>query len=148
MVTNGGCLALVVNTGMNTEMGLIDSSVQAARGEEHKTPLTKKLDVFGNQLSIIVAVICAGVWLLSIPKFSNPIFSSPMKGAIFYAKIAVALVCDSLLCIYVYDMDRLVSVVYNVYVGSGCDPRGSAGSDHPLPLPGHTPHGAQERHRA
>jgi Ca2+-transporting ATPase len=91
MVANGGCIAMVVNTGLRTEMGLIDASVQAAKGEEHKTPLAEKLDIFGNQLTVIIATICVSVWIVSIPKFSNPVFSSWTKGAVFYAKIAVAL---------------------------------------------------------
>lgn len=91
MVANGGCVALVVNTGLRTEIGAIDASVQAAKLEEHKTPLAKKLDIFGTQLSALIAIICGGVWLLSIPKFSSPAFPSITQGAIFYAKIAVAL---------------------------------------------------------
>lgn len=90
-VANGGCIAMVVNTGMRTEIGVIDAGVQRAKGDEHKTPLAKKLDTFGDQLTVLIASICATVWLVNIPNFSSSMFSSKAEGAVFYAKIAVAL---------------------------------------------------------
>jgi P-type E1-E2 ATPase len=49
------------------------------------------LDEFGDTLSIIIGVICLGVWVISIPKFNDASFSSVWEGAIYYAKVAVAL---------------------------------------------------------
>jgi P-type Ca2+ transporter type 2C len=91
MVTNGIATALVVGTGMRTEIGNINRGVQEAKETQVKTPLTEKLDEFGQQLTNIIIGICLSVWFISIPKFSNPVFGSVTKGAIYYAKIAVAL---------------------------------------------------------
>jgi P-type Ca2+ transporter type 2C len=64
VVSNGSGKAVVVATGMNTELGkiagLMDVGVQ-------KTPLQKRLATFSKQLAVIVIVICAiifgfGLW--------------------------------------------------------------------------------------
>jgi len=91
MVTNGACLALVTGTGMNTEIGAIDAGVNRASLEQMKTPLGIQLDKFGDQLTVVVGAICVVVWLASVPKFNSPIFSSWYHGAMYYAKISVAL---------------------------------------------------------
>lgn len=91
MVTTGGCFAVVVRTGQNTELGQINRGVQEAGAEHVKTPLGQKLDDFGNQLTKIIGVICVVVWFVSIPKFGNAAFANRIQGAIYYAKIAVAL---------------------------------------------------------
>ena len=62
-----------------------------AKDDESKTPLAIKLDEFGDTLTIIIGVICLAVWLVSIPKFNDASFSSVWEGAIYYAKVAVAL---------------------------------------------------------
>jgi magnesium-transporting ATPase (P-type) len=89
MVANGGAFAVVTGTGKATEIGKIDVGLTTA--EASKTPLTERLDEFGDQLSKIIGAICVVVWLASIPKFSSPLFGSWVKGAIYHAKIAVAL---------------------------------------------------------
>jgi len=94
MVTTGSAVALVVKTGMNTEMGKIHKSVSTSSGdggEIKKTPLGEKLDELGDKLSRIIGIICLFVWVISIPHFSDPIFPSQHDAAIYYAKIAVAL---------------------------------------------------------
>lgn len=91
MVTNGACYAVVTATGKSTEIGYINAGVEAAKSEEEKTPLAKKLDEFGGQLTIIISAVCALVWIASIPKFSSPIFRNKFQGAVYYAKVAVAL---------------------------------------------------------
>ena len=91
MVTNGGCLALVTQTGLHTQIGKINQGVQEAKLTEMKTPLNIKLDEFGQQLTLIIGGICALVWVCSISKFDSEIFASPLDGAIYYAKTAVAL---------------------------------------------------------
>ena len=62
-----------------------------AKQEQAKTPLAIRLDEFGEQLTVIIGIICFVVWLVSIPKMSDPSFSSPLEGAVYYAKVAVAL---------------------------------------------------------
>mmetsp|Transcript_8549 Transcript_8549/g.12541 ORF Transcript_8549/g.12541 Transcript_8549/m.12541 type:complete len:781 (-) Transcript_8549:101-2443(-) len=91
MVTSGSALGLVVRTAMETEIGKIQQGVTEARADEQKTPLGIKLDEFGDTLTIIIGVICLAVWLISIPKFSDPSFSNQWEGAVYYAKVAVAL---------------------------------------------------------
>ena len=91
VVTSGRGTALVLETGMNTEMGKIQAGVTKAKEEEVKTPLGMKLDDFGDSLTKIIGVICLLVWVVSIPKFWDTGFSSPWDGAVYYAKVAVAL---------------------------------------------------------
>ena len=93
MVTNGGCYAITTSTGQNTEIGAVNAGVQAAAQERAhvKTPLTRKLDQFSNELTKVIGATCVVVFLISIPKFDSPAFSSRLKAAIFYAKTAVAL---------------------------------------------------------
>ena len=91
MVNNGACVAVVVGTGMHTEIGAINEGVQQAGQIHTKTPLAEQLDVFGNQLSSIVGAVCIAIWSANIPKFGSAVFSSWYQGAVYYAKIAVAL---------------------------------------------------------
>jgi len=76
---------------MAIEMGKIQKGVTAAKSEEHKTPLGIKLDEFGEQLTKIIGVICIAVWVVSIPKFNDASFKNRLEGAVYYAKVAVAL---------------------------------------------------------
>ena len=63
----------------------------AADEQAHRTPLAIKLDEFGDTLTRVIGVICVAVWLASIPKFHDPTFKTPIEGAVYYAKVAVAL---------------------------------------------------------
>ncbi len=89
--TAGSGVGVVVRTGMETEIGKIQKGVTEAKEEDVKTPLAMKLDEFGEQLTAIISVICLVVWVVSIPKFSDATFKNPLEGAIYYAKVAVAL---------------------------------------------------------
>ena len=91
MVTRGNALAIVVQTGMDTQFGKIQQGVAAAASDTVKTPLAQKLDDFGNQLTVIIGAICVAVWLVSIPKMNDASFHTVWEGAIYYAKVAVAL---------------------------------------------------------
>jgi P-type Ca2+ transporter type 2C len=91
MVTSGSGRAIVVQTGMASQMGKIQKGVTDAKDSQPKTPLAIKLDEFGNTLTVIIGVICLAVWIISIPKMNDPSFSSPWEGAIYYAKVSVAL---------------------------------------------------------
>lgn len=54
-VTSGRATALVVETGMNTELGQIAKLIQR---NEQCTPLQKRLKNFGKSLSLIIIVLC------------------------------------------------------------------------------------------
>jgi magnesium-transporting ATPase (P-type) len=91
MVTAGNALAVVTSTGMSTQFGKIQQGVTDAQQDLQKTPLAIKLDEFGNQLTVIIGIICVAVWLVSIPKMGGASFTSKWDGAVYYAKVAVAL---------------------------------------------------------
>lgn len=92
LLVRGRCLAVVTTTGASTELGVIASGlVTNENDEEEKTPLQRKLDDFGDQLSQYISIICILVWLINIGHFTDPAHGSILKGAIYYFKIAVAL---------------------------------------------------------
>lgn len=91
MVTSGNALAVVVQTGMDTQFGKIQKGVTMAQESQQKTPLAQKLDEFGHQLTWVIGGICVAVWLVSIPKMNDSSFTNVWEGAIYYAKVAVAL---------------------------------------------------------
>ncbi|KAL5716879.1 P-type Ca(2+) transporter [Ranunculus cassubicifolius] len=98
-VVNGNCMCLVIQTGMNTEMGSLHSQIQEASQSEEDTPLKKKLNEFGEALTAIIGVICLLVWLINLKYFltweyvdgwpTNFIFS--FEKCTYYFEIAVAL---------------------------------------------------------
>ncbi|KCV68436.1 Ca2+ transporting ATPase, sarcoplasmic/endoplasmic reticulum [Fonticula alba] len=91
-LTVGKARGVVVATGPNTAIGHISQSLQDSDGEDEKTPLKKKLDDFGDMLSKVIFVICILVWLINFNHFTDAAFGgNPLKGAIYYFKIAVAL---------------------------------------------------------
>mmetsp|Transcript_22732 Transcript_22732/g.68138 ORF Transcript_22732/g.68138 Transcript_22732/m.68138 type:complete len:1025 (+) Transcript_22732:146-3220(+) len=90
-VSNGNCVAVVVSTGMRTEIGKIQEHVQAAAEDEEKTPLGQKIDAFGELLAKVIFYICVAVWFMNYKQFSDPVHGGFWKGLIYYLKIAVAL---------------------------------------------------------
>jgi Ca2+-transporting ATPase len=63
-VTNGNALAVVVRTGKDTEIGKI--STMLAQVKEEETPLQKRLNRLGKQMSLAVAVICVLIFIIGI----------------------------------------------------------------------------------
>ena len=90
-IANGMCKALVVRTGMNTEIGKIQRAVMDAREDEEKTPLGQKIDEFGELLGKVILWICVIVWVMNFNPFSDPEFGGFFGGCIYYLKVAVAL---------------------------------------------------------
>ncbi|KAI8469125.1 MAG: hypothetical protein J3K34DRAFT_454251 [Monoraphidium minutum] len=102
-VANGAGTGIVTATGMATEIGKIQSDIQAASEEEVDTPLKQKLDQFGTQLANVIFVICVIVWAINYHHFVTfawvPGSLLPDWGAstfnlakcTYYFKIAVAL---------------------------------------------------------
>ena len=78
------------------------AGVDAARADREKTPLAKKLDEFGSQLTLVIGGICAATFAASVPRFGSPVFGgNRLKGAAHYAKGAARLGVPSM---------RLVSI--------------------------------------
>ena len=90
-ISSGTAYAVVVETGMKTMIGNIQSLVQKGQEEESKTPLQEKLDEFGNLLAKVIFGICLLVWVMNYKNFYDEIHGSVFRGAIYYFKIAVAL---------------------------------------------------------
>lgn len=89
LVTNGTGKAVVVATGMNTEMGKIAGMIETAGVEE--TPLQKRLEKLGEFIVILCLVICALVSLIGIIR-GEPIIQMFLAGI----SLAVAAVPEGL----------------------------------------------------
>ncbi|MBT3465298.1 calcium-translocating P-type ATPase, SERCA-type [archaeon] len=66
IITQGKGLAVVVKTGMLTEIGKIADMIQST--EDGETPLQKKLAVLGKKLGLITLGICIAVFILGVFK--------------------------------------------------------------------------------
>lgn len=62
LVTTGTAEGIVVGTGGSTEIGKIAELVNEVESED--TPMQKKLDNLGQKLGLIVAIICAAVFVI------------------------------------------------------------------------------------
>lgn len=91
IVNAGSAVGVVVFTGMKTAIGRVQKQVQEAAEEEEDTPLKKKLDDFGEKLSYMIGAVCLLVWIMNYSNFYDEIHGSPIKGCIYYFKIAIAL---------------------------------------------------------
>lgn len=67
MVTYGRGRAVVVNTGMNTQLGLIAQMVQSFESEP--TPLQRKLEQLGKTLGIGALVVCGLVFAVGVTQY-------------------------------------------------------------------------------
>lgn len=88
-VTRGRGLAVVVETGMNTEMGRIAALIEET--EQVMTPLQKKLDQLGKILIVICLAVCGLVTALGILR-GEPIMTMFMAGI----SLAVAAIPEGL----------------------------------------------------
>ena len=58
---------MVVRTGMETQIGLIQAAVhEAGETDDAHSPLQQKLDEFGEALSKVICAVCVIVWLINI----------------------------------------------------------------------------------
>ncbi|CAD5168144.1 unnamed protein product [Musa acuminata subsp. malaccensis] len=98
-VVNGGCICLVTSIGMNTEIGKIQAQISEASQEEQDTPLTKKLDEFGEMLTTAIGIVCLVVWAMNFRNFitwdsvntSMWNFYFSFEKCTYYFKISVTL---------------------------------------------------------
>jgi Ca2+-transporting ATPase len=65
-VTYGRGVAVVVATGMSTQMGKIAAMLQEA--EQETTPLQQKLEVLGKKLGVAALLMCAGVFIAGLAR--------------------------------------------------------------------------------
>ncbi|KAK9049511.1 hypothetical protein SSX86_031520 [Deinandra increscens subsp. villosa] len=98
-VVNGNCICLVTDTGMNTELGKVHSQIHEASQSEEDTPLKKKLNEFGETLTMMIGLICILVWLINVKYFLSweyldgwpTNFTFSFEKCTYYFEIAVAL---------------------------------------------------------
>ena len=90
LVTYGRAVMVVTGTGMNTQLGHIANLMNQT--QQRKTPLQRNLDEFSSKLAMVIMVICAGVFLLSIFRSHMPILDSLM----FAVALAVAAIPEAL----------------------------------------------------
>lgn len=89
LVTAGRGVVVVTATGMQTEIGKIASLMNDTR--EKKTPLQVSLDQFSSRLAMVIMVICALVFALSLYR-RMPLLDSLM----FAVALAVAAIPEAL----------------------------------------------------
>lgn len=89
LVTYGRAVVVVTGTGMNTEIGKIAALMNATK--EKKTPLQISLDRFSSRLAVIIMVISAIVFVLSLYR-QMPVLDSLM----FAVALAVAAIPEAL----------------------------------------------------
>lgn len=88
-VTYGRGTVIVTDTGMNTEIGNIATLLKST--SEKKTPLQVNLDQFGKKLSVIILIICAILFAVSIVRGDAIVDSFMFAVALAVAAIPEAL---------------------------------------------------------
>ena len=86
VATYGRGRAIVVATGMETEVGRIAGLLEAA--EKEPTPLQQELDRTGKRLSIIMLGICAVVFATGV--LTSPVFNLNAMLSLFLFAVALA----------------------------------------------------------
>ncbi len=89
-VTYGRALAVVTGIGKDTEMGKIATLLKNT--EEKKTPLQVSLDSFGQKLTIIILVLCAIIFTVSVFVQGKEV----MDTFLFAIALAVAAIPEAL----------------------------------------------------
>ncbi len=88
-VTYGRGIFVVTGIGMDTEVGKIAKMIKGAK--ETKTPLQRNMDEFGKKLSIIIIILCAILFGLSVFRGETVIDSFMFAIALAVAAIPEAL---------------------------------------------------------
>ena len=86
-IASGSGRGLVVNTGLETELGKIATSLTEIEREE--TPIQKKLNILAKQLTILIVILAGAIFLLEILFFGMEYFTELLIFAIGLAVAAV-----------------------------------------------------------
>jgi len=89
VVTYGRGTGVVVGTGMETELGKIASMLQEE--EEVKTPLQRRLTVFGKKIAAAVLIICAFIFGVGLLRGEAPVLMFLTAVSLAVAAIPEAL---------------------------------------------------------
>jgi len=104
--TYGKGIAVVVNTGMKTELGKIAEKIQTM--EKEKTPLQMRLDRVGKQIGLIVILLCAIIFFAGILMEEDPTFMFLVAVA-----LAVAAVPEGLPAVVTVTLARGMRLMVN-----------------------------------
>ena len=88
LVTYGRALIVVTGTGMDTELGRVAALMNQT--QRRKTPLQESLDQFSRRLAVIILVICAGVFALSLYHAGGFGTQAILDSLMFAVALAVA----------------------------------------------------------
>ena len=114
LITYGRGKAIVVETGMNTEVGKIAGML--ASGEERKTPLQIKLDSLGKTLGIASLAICVVIFIAGLLQGRDIIsmFMTAVSLAVAAIPEGLAAVSTIVLAIGVQKMVKKNAIVKNL----------------------------------
>ncbi|GBG85897.1 hypothetical protein CBR_g40710 [Chara braunii] len=98
-VVNGTCHVLVTGIGMQTEIGKIQAQIQDANKDDDETPLKKKINEFGEKLTLVIGAVCVLVWainykyflIITVSEEGKMTWTFSLQKCTYYFKIAVAL---------------------------------------------------------
>ena len=111
LITYGRGKGIVVETGMNTEVGKIAGIINSA--EETQTPLQEKLNKLGKTLGIAALVICAIIFVIGLLYGKDPIemFMTAVSLAVAVIPEGLAAVSTIVLTIGVQRMVKRHAIV-------------------------------------
>jgi len=89
-VTKGYAKAIVVATGMQSEVGRIAKAI--AEAPEEKTPLERELDYFGRRIGVVILLISLSIFITSMLWTKEPL----IKIARFSIALAIAAIPEGL----------------------------------------------------
>lgn len=114
LITYGRGKAIVVETGMNTEVGKIADMLSAE--EDRKTPLQIKLDSLGKTLGIVALIICAVIFIAGLIQGKEIVsmFMTAVSLAVAAIPEGLAAVSTIVLAIGVQKMAKRNAIVKNL----------------------------------